>query len=166
MAEKDLIVKEKMSHNGIFDFEGFYSFCHGWFDEENYGVVEERYDEKVAGNKKNIFYQWKANKKLSDYFKIEQDIKFFVNDLTDVEVEIDGTKKKMNKGNIAIEIKGALVKDYKSKWDVSPLNKFLRDVYNKFIVSGRVDALEGKTEEDAQTFKEEVKAYLELSGKR
>ena len=55
-------------------------------------------------------------------------------ELTDVEVEIDGKKKKMNKGKAGLEIKGILTRDPDSKWDTSAFYSFIRDIYNKYII--------------------------------
>jgi len=166
MTDKDLILKEKVAHSGLFDFAGFYSFAHSWFREENYGVNEEKYSEKIKGNSKDIVIEWKATKNLSDYFKIEQNITFEIRKLTDVEVEIDGEKKKMNRGEVEVTIKGVLVRDPDSKWESTPWLRFLRDVYNKYIIPSRVESMELKVKGDVQTFKDELKAYLDLTGKR
>ena len=167
MAEKDLITKEKVEYSGIFSFSGLYGFVHSWLkDQEDYIVGEDKYSEKVSGNSREISVEWSANKRMGDYFKSDIKIEFKVTDLTDVEVEIDGSKKRMNKGKVAVELKGALVKDYSSKWEDKPMNKFLREVYNKYIIPQRVDNMEGKVAGDVKTLKEEIKSYLEISGKR
>jgi hypothetical protein len=105
-------------------------------------------------------------KLLSDYFRIEHEIKFEIKGMVEVEVEIEGKKKKMNKGTIDIEIKGILIKDPESKWDKTPFFRFLREVYNKYIIPGRVDKLEDKVRDDVKDYKESLKAFLELTGKR
>ena len=166
MSEKDRIIEEKISHSGIFDFKSFYSYAHDWFKEEGYGVVEEKYSEKVSGNSRDITIEWMATKKLSDYFKIEIKIEFEINGLTDVEVEIDKQRKKMNKGKINAKISGVLVKDPESKWDKTPFNRFLRDVYNKYVIPGRVENMENIIKRSIINFKEEIKAFLELTGRR
>jgi len=166
MAEKDLIIKEKVEHTGVFDFSGLYGFAHGWLKYEEYGIVEEEYSEKVSGNAREIIVKWKASKQISDYFKIEDAIKFEVRDMTDVEVEIDGKKKKMNKGKVTIEIKGSLVRDPESGWAGNASLTFFRSVYDKFIIPGRIHDMQVKTEADVKAFKEEIKSFLELSGKR
>ena len=167
MVEKDQILKEKLDHTGIFNFSELYAFMHTWLKNELYGVNEEKYGEKVSGNARDITFEWKAKKKLSDYFWIEHTIKIDITGLTDVEVEIDGKKKKMNKGRIAMEIKGVLIKDPTNKWDETvPIYKFLREAYDKYIIPNRVNAMEIKVETDVRAFKDEVKAYLELTGKR
>ena len=76
-------------------------------------------------------------------------------------------KKKMNKvAKMSIEIKTALVRDPESRWDRSPTLKFLRDVYSKYIVPGRIEDMQIKADEDSKKFMDEMKAYLELVGKR
>lgn len=166
MAERDMLLKEKVDHTGLFDFKGFYKFAHRWFNDEGYGVVEEKYSEKVSGNARDLVIEWKASKPLSDYFKIEHKIKFTIEKMSDVEVEIDGEQKQMNKGSVEMEIKANLVTDPNSKWDKTPFYRFLRDLYSKYIIPSRVDALENKVKGDAQTFKEELKGYLEIYGRR
>src|SRR3989344_1355691 len=166
MAERDLLLKEKFDHTGIFDFGAFYSFAHSWFKDERYTVDEDKYSEKVSGNARDIIIEWTIVKRLSDYFKIEHKVRFIVEKLSDVEVEIDGVKKRMNKGKVEVEIKSNLVSDPDSKWDKTPFYRFIRDIYGKYIVPNRVDALRDKTSGDGRKFKEELKAYLELMGRR
>ena len=166
MADKEEVIKERIEHSGIFDFSAFYSYVHEWFKEENYGVVEEKYNEKISGNTRDIKFEWLATKKISDYFKSETKLRFDITGLTDVEVEIDGTKKKTNKGRIWLEIKGNIIRDPESKWDVSPFFRFLRDFYNKYIIPARVDKITDRIKDDVRDFKDDLKAYLDLTGKR
>jgi len=167
MTEKERILKEKVEHSGLFDFPALYSFAHAWWiQDDEYGVNEDKYSEKVSGDKKDIIIEWKITKDVSDYFKNEIKIKFEIFGLTDVEVETNGSKKKMNKGKIIIDISGTLLKDKEGKWETSAFNRFFRDVYNKYIIPARVDAIAEELAEDVRNFKEEIKAFLDLSGKR
>ena len=101
-----------------------------------------------------------------DYFVKELRFKFEIKDLTEVEVEMDGKKKKMNKGKVTIEIKGTLIKDPDSKWEISSYYRFWRDVYNKYIFLKELTAWKEQISGDVIGLKEELKAYLELSGRR
>lgn len=166
MAEKEQIIKEKVEHSGVFDFPSFYSYAHTWFKEEYFGVDEEKYAEKTDGSKRDIDIEWKAAKDVTDYFKFEYKIKFEIRGLTDVEVEIDGKKKTMNKGKVTVEITGTLIMDRDSKWDTSPFSRFMRDVYNKYIIPSRVDEMKNKVSKNAVEFKEELKAFLDLTARR
>lgn len=166
MADKSQVIKEKLEHSGLFDFSGFYKFTHAWLMEEGLDVTETDYKESVSNGKRDISYKWACIRGVSDYFKHEVKLDFKVNDLVEVEVEVDGKKKKMNKGKIGIEIKGTLIRDPDSKWDSTPLNRFMRDVYNKYVIPGTVDSQENKIIGDVVKLKEEIKSYLDLSGKR
>jgi hypothetical protein len=166
MVDKDLVAKEKLEHSGLFDFGELYSFAFMWFKDNEYGVNEDKYSEKVKGDAKEVVIEWKAFKKLSDYFKIEHALKFEIKNMTEVEVEIEGKRKKMNKGDLTLEIKATLIKDPDSKWESPPFYRFWRDVYNKFIIPSRVNSMEIKTMEDARKFKDDLKAFLDLSGRR
>lgn len=166
MAEKDQVVKEKVDHSGIFDFPAFYSFAHGWLRDEGYGVVEEKYSEKVSDKGRDINIEWKASKQINDYFKVDIGIKFEVKGLVEVEAEIDGKKKKMNKGSIMAELKGTLVRDPDSSWEETPFSRFIHGIYTKYVIPGRVDAMQGRVFGDVTDLKEEMKSFLSLTAKR
>lgn len=166
MAEKEQVVKEKIEYQGILDFPSFYQFAHYWLKDEGYGVDEDKYAEKSSGDSRDIDIEWKATKYLSDYFKIEFKIKFEIRGLTEVEVEIDGKKKAMNKGKVTLEITGTLIMDPDSKWDTSPFSRFSRDLYNKYIIPSRVYDAKGRVNDKLQDFKEELKSFLDLVGRR
>ena len=166
MAEKDLLLKEKLIHTGIFDLGSFYNFAHKWFIDEKYGVDEDRYSEKISGDSRDLSFEWKAHKKLSDYFKAEQKLKFKISNVRDVEVEIDGVKKQMQKGDIELEINGNLISDPDSKWEKSPFYRMLRDIYGKYIIPGRTDLIKDRVKDDLRAFKDEIKGFLDLEGKR
>lgn len=166
MAQKDQIIREKMSHSGVFSFGTFYGFMHGWLKEEGYGVTEEKYGEKIGGDSRDISAEWKATKDLTEYFRIELKIKMEVKGLTDVEVEIDGQKKQMQRGSVELDMQGFLIRDPSSEWDKKPGLRFLRDVYNKYIIPKRFEDMKEMTDKVIKDLKEELKAFLELSGRR
>lgn len=166
MSEKELVIREKLEHSGLFNFSDLYSFMYRWLDEEDIGVVEKKYSEKISGNAREIFFDWRCEKKLSDYYRMDFTIKFDVSGMNDVEVEIEGKKKKMNKGRISMDIKGFLVIDPFGEWEASPFYRFWRDFYNKYIIPKRVKERELIVYSAVIKFKDEIKAFLELTGKR
>lgn len=166
MADKEELIKEELEYNGLFDFKGYYSYAHSWLDDEDYGVIEKKYSEKVSGSMRDVTFEWAISKEISDYFKFIMLFEVEVSGLSDVEVEIDGKKKKMNKGRMVAEIKAALVKDPDSNWEKTAFTRFVRDFYNKYVIPGRLEFMREKIIEDVKDFKEQLKAFLELSGKR
>lgn len=166
MAEKEVLIKEGLEHKGVFNFSDYYEFAYKWLKDEGYDVIEEKYEEKVSGNSRDIAIEWKAGQKMTDYFKFDIGVRFLILGATDVEVEIEGSRKKMNKGKIEMGIKGTIVKDPESKWDEAPVSRFLRDTYNKYIIPKQIEKQEDKLKDDIQDFQEALKAFLELQGRR
>lgn len=164
MSDKDLLLKEKLEHNGLIDYPGLYSYASKWFRDEQYLIIEENYNEKVSTNARDINFTWRVTRRISDYFKIEIELKFFVFGLTEVEVEQDGKKKKTGKGRFLLEMKSFLVRDPDSKWDASATLRFFRDIYSKYVVPKRIEGLEEKLIYDSKAFKDALKSYLDMIG--
>lgn len=166
MVEKDNIVKESVKYAGLGDFKAGYAYARRWLDEEGYTVIEDKYSEKISGNAKEIEVNWTASKKLTDYYKSVLKFTWRILGMTDVEVEIEGKRKNMNKFvELLIETKGILEKDYDNKWEPSAFQKFLKDIYQKYVVIERTREKEDEVKNTVQSFKEEMKAFFELSGR-
>lgn len=167
MAEKDKIYKSKIKNTGLFKWSDFYKFCYDWLVEEGgYDVMESKYIEKVSGDSKNVDVEWKATDKVTDYFKFEVKITFKIIGMTEVEVQQGSTKTKMNKGSVELVAAGTLVRDYDGKFEKNAWQKFLRSIYEKWIIPSRIDQYEGKLVGDLDEFLEEAKAFLALEGRR
>ena len=167
MAEKDNIFSSKISYDGILDFKDFYKFCYRWLSEEaGLSVVEEKYAEKISGDAKNIKVKWKGSRKVTDYFKFEVAVDFEVLNLTSVEVTKDGRKMKMNKGSIELAVKGTLVRDYEGKFEKTSTQKFMRGIYEKWVIYSRIKEYEGKLVSDCNEFLGQAKSFLDLEGKK
>ena len=166
MTIKKKLIKERLSYSGLFDLAGIYGYAYSWLDEEDFGVSEEKYNEKVSGNTRDIYIEWKAIKEVSDYFNIEYKMEFTISGLSEVEVEIDGERKKMNKGKFELVIKGTLVQDPRSKWDVSPAYRMFRDVYSKYIIPGRVNDAEDQVRDKASDLREALKVFFDITARK
>ena len=167
MAEKDVIFSTKTKYTGIFSFKDFYRFCYDWLkDEANLDIVEDKYAEKLAGNSKDIDVLWTGTRKITDYFKFQIEVKFRVLGLTNVEITEGGAKIKTDKGSVEIKVKGTLIRDYEGKFETSAFKKFLRAVYEKWIIPSRIEQFEDKLSDDCDEFLNQAKAYLDLEGKK
>lgn len=165
--EKDTLFKSKVKHTGTFNFKELYRILFEWLIDENYDVNEKTYKEVIgAGGAKEIEIEWDATRKVSDYFKFNMIIKWHIIGMTSVDVEIDGVKDKMNKGQFEIEAKIILLKDYENKWENRPIWKFLRTMYDRYLIRERIDKYEGKLIGEMEQFLGQCKSYLALTGKR
>ena len=167
MAEKDTIFSSKVKYNGIVDFPAFYKFCYDWLDQEvNLELSEEKYSEKIEGDGKNIDVAWVGQRKLTDYFRFDVKVEFKVLGLTKLEIVQDGRKIKTNKGSVEIKIKGILIRDYQGKFEVNASRKFMRSVYEKWVIPARTEEYENKIIGDCDEFLSQAKAFLDIEGKR
>ena len=166
-GEKDTIFSSKVKHSGIFRFSDFYKFCYDWLVEESgLKVVEEQYAEKIKGTSKDIEIKWVGTKKVSDYFKFEIKVAFKIIGMEDVEVLQDKVKVRMNKGLIEVKISSTIIKDYQGKFEQNAFKKFLRGIYEKWVIPSRISQYETKLVGDSDEFLSQIKAYLDLEGKR
>lgn len=167
MAEKDKIFSSSISYKGIFSFSDFYQFCYDWLTEETgLGISEDKYSEKLAGTSKDIDVEWTGEKKVTDYFKFEIKVKFEITGLTEVEIEKGGAKVKTNKGKVKAKVSGTLIRDYDGKFEKDAFRKFLRSIYEKWVIKSRIDQFEDKLFGNCDEFLGQAKAYLALEGKR
>ncbi len=165
MPEKDKIISNKVKQSGIFNFKELYKFAYTWLSDEEYFVSEDKYSEKIAGDSKEIEITWKAERKISDYFKFSLKIDWFITGLKEIEVERLGKKTKMNKGDVEIKVSGFLVKDYESRWETSGIMKFLRGIYDQYIIRARVEQYEDKIAGEVEEFLSQIKSFLMLEAK-
>ena len=167
MAEKETVFSSTIKYKGIFSFKDFYKFCYDWVKEEmDIGISENKYEEKIVGDSKNIMIEWAGEKKLTDYFRFDIKIGLEVSSLKNVEVAVGSTKVAMNDGSVKINVKGILVRDYQGKFEMSAFNKFLRSVYEKWVIAARISEYEDKIAGACDEFLSQTKAYLDLEGKR
>jgi len=122
--------------------------------------------EKLTGDSKKMEINWTGTKKLTDYFKLEANISFKVSGLTKVEINQNGAKVQTNKGRVEVSIQGILIRDYQGKFEKSAFQKFLRGIYEKWVIPSRIEEYEGKIILSLDEFLSQTKAFLDLEGKR
>ncbi len=167
MSEKETVFSSKITYNGFFKFYDFYNFCYNWLtDETGFIISETKYSEKLIGEAKNIEIVWTGFKNVTDYFRFETKINFRVNGLIKAEINQGGMKINTNKGSIEIKMASVLVRDYKGKFETTAFKKFLRSIYEKWVIPSRIDEYSGKVAEECDEFLNQAKAYFDLEGKK
>lgn len=165
MAEKDEVFSGKVKNSGIFDFKELYRFCYVWLVDKEYQVIEKEYTEKLGATGKEVVIKWSANRKISDYFRYVINTEWRILGMKDAEVEINGEKVTLNKGNTEIKAKAILIKDFEHRWENSGFLKFLRGVYDRYIIRGRISDYEDKLLEEVDEYLAEIKAFLAHEGR-
>lgn len=165
MVEKDVVYKGKVKHRGLFDFAELYRFCYDWLIDKDYLVTEKSYSEKVTAGGKEVEIEWDARKKISDYFRFVLKINWRIIGMTETEAQRNGVKMKINKGQLEIAFSATIEKDYEHRWENSAFLKFLRGVYDRYIIRGRIESYEEKIFEEVDEYIAQVKSFLALEGK-
>jgi len=166
MTELDTVSSGKVKFKGIFDFKELYRFLYTYLVDNGYFVVEKEYTEKNNQNGKEVVVKWDARRKISDYFRFYIKVNWRIIGMKDADVEKNGEKLTLNKGDNEVEIVSIIEKDYENKWDKNEFAKFLRGVYDRYIIRGRIDDYEGKIFTEANEFAAQVKAFVALEGRR
>lgn len=165
MVEKDTLLKEKLKQSGIFDFKELYEFAFDWLITENYDVNEKKYSEKVSGDSKELEIDWEAFKKVSDYFRFVLKASWKITGLKKVKVKKGDKEVTMDSGVIEIRFECTLHKDYENRWEGNPFWKFLRGIYDRYIIRNRIDEYEGKLIGEFTDFINQIKTFLAMEGK-
>ncbi len=167
MVERDTLIGSKVRHVGVFDFKETYRILFEWFIDQGYDFNEKSYKEVIgAGGAKEIELEWICVRKVSDYFKFEIKTGWKIIGMTSVEVEIDGVKQKMNKGDVAISFGCTLLKDYEEKWSKKPFLNFLRTLYDRYLIKERITAYEMKLITEMEELVAQAKSFMALTGRR
>ncbi len=166
MSEKEKVFSSKVKYGEIFNFAEYYKFCYDWIDEEGFWIVEDKYVEKLKGDAKEVDVEWTCKKKVTDYFLFELKIKFKVINMKKIEINYGGSKINTNKGTVETNVSGTLVRDYEGKFETSGPLKFLRGIYEKWVIPSRVEEFEGKINDICNDFLGQAKSYLDIEGKK
>ncbi len=167
IGEKETVFSSTIKYVGVFSFADFYKFCYEWIKEEiGMDISETKYEEKLKGDEKEIVVVWEGGKELTDYFRFDAKVKFEIKALKNIEITQSGKKIKTNEGYVKLNIKGILARDYKGKFEMSAFNKFLRSIYEKWVIPARIEEYEGKIAGKCDEFLSQAKSYLDLEGKR
>lgn len=165
MVEKDNLFETKVKYKGVFDFKETYRVVYQWLVDEGYDLNEKSYKETAKpGNAKEVEIEWLAYRKISDYFRFVIKVNWLILGMTEVEVEIDGVKQKMNKASVEIKVSTVLEKDYENRWENRPFFKFLRTLYDRYLIPSRIEMYEGKLLGEMDELIAQIKAFLSISG--
>jgi len=165
MGEEKTVFEQNLKEKGFFNYSDLYNFCYNWFKNEGYNLQEDEYTEKISGAKE-VQIKWKAKKKVTDYYQYIIDVKWHILGMVEAEVEENGKKIKTNKGEVKLTVKAIVKRDYEETWDKHPFYKFLRGVYDKYIMRTTNDEYEDALTGKAESFVEDTKAFLNLEGKK
>lgn len=158
MPEYDYIVKGlKISQEAAFNLSDLYKYLRSFFDIHNYDFYEKEYVDEAKENGKNIKIKWECERKVDDYVEYHIEIKLTGKGLKEVKLKNDVAIK----GDISLEFEAFLKKDYEADFG-SFYSKFVRSLYDKFVIKNRLEEFAGELKEETYEVFNEAKSFLKL----
>jgi len=162
MAQKKQVYKEKFKQTGYWNYKELYDLAFTWLKDNQYKLKEDLYNEKLSANGKEVIIMWTAEKKVTDYFKFQIKMEWHILGMKDAEVEIESKKVSTNKGEVEIVYKANIIKDYEKRWEDKPLWKFMRGIYERYIIRETIDEFEDDLEDEVKEMIKQMKAFLKI----
>ena len=132
-----------VQYKGIFDMDDLYQSIADFFRRKKFKFYERQQRLRKPGPfGSEILYQFEAKREVEDYYEWQVFITIETFDLRDIEVVAkDGTKKKMSKGRVWVQLWGNVETDYTKMWEKSAFMAHLRSFYNKYIIRKKLEGV-------------------------
>ena len=159
MAEFDYVPGPlKVSQEATFDMMELYKLGRSWYKKHGYDFYEKEYISSHKEDARNASIKWEGERKVDDYIRFHVEVRVKFKNLRDVQ----GKKKMMNTGEVSFSIESYIEKDYESNWESGFMTKFIRGVYDTFIIRGKIDKDKERLEREANELYNEVRTFLKV----
>jgi len=132
-----------IQYKGVFDLQDVYQTVVDFFMHKKFKLNEKMHRHRrptAFGAEQQQAFE--AVRNIGDYYRWIVNINIESFDLKEVDVVLkDGTKRKMNKGRLWIQLYGVCETDYEKTWEKSAFLAHLKSFYNKYIVRKRAEGV-------------------------
>lgn len=157
-----VIQNQIIKHRGLFNFDTLLEGAPDWMGKHNYDFFQKAHSQKKKPGGGYLEATWVAERKVTEYVKFEISVDFWIRDISDVAVEKAGKTVKMSKGNVEITFSSKMVKDYDKRFSDVPgsFSHFLKEMYERYVIKAKLEALEDKLLFETQDLIEHMKKFL------
>ena len=130
-----------VQYKGIFDMQDLYETIADFFRQKKFKFYEtQQRHRRPSPFGAELLYSFVARRKVEDYYEWVVYVNIETFDINDIEVVLkDGTKKKMTKGRIWIQLYGSCIMDYMKLWNKNAFLAHLKSFYNKYIIKKKLE---------------------------
>ena len=146
----------QLRHSGIFKINKILKELKSELKRLNYEINDKEHSEAVTAGGKEIVVEWICSREVSEYIKYNLEIKI----ITLRQVDVIVNKNKMQKGDFEFRISANMEKNYNKSFKKTTAGEIQRHLYEKFIISSRLEDNEDKIEGEGKKFIKIVKEYL------
>jgi len=163
MVERKLIIEDlALGYEGYFEATELYRAINDFIRNKNYDPVESKNFEYVGEKGKTIEIEMNPYKKITEYVKYELKIKIKMENVTEEIIEVDGIKRKLNKGKVTVKFKAYFTTDYEDVWEGKPWMFIFRTLVDKFVIPSYIQKWEEGLVKDVNDLHTEIKTFLNL----
>ncbi|MBR9691834.1 hypothetical protein GOV06_03520 [Candidatus Woesearchaeota archaeon] len=134
--------KHTIRYKGLFDFDGVYNLIVQWMKARRYWFQETSYKHKVplpTGAEQEIVF--KGEKNVTEFYQHHIQIDFHLWDMTEVEIDVGGTKKTLTNARMEIVLSGAVVIDPEKRFAQTTFLQNIRDFFFKYILKKDIETV-------------------------
>lgn len=159
MSEIDYVIPALgVSQEAVFEFDELYKMMKKWFDDHSYDFLEKEYLDAQEEGSTSSSIKWEAERKVDDYMKFHIEARIKCSNIKQV---VQKNKKAVS-GIVAIKFECFLEKDYEDNWEKNFMMKFMREVYDKFLLKGKFDKYAEELKEETYDIFNQTKSFLRL----
>ena len=132
--ERDLVVNNReLKYKGIFLFDELVATIDSSLENRGYEKQEKRTEETVTESGRKTYLELRPFKVKSNYARYMIKMKINLDNVTESLEEVQGLKKKFQKGEINIIFDSWLLTDYYQRWNMKPWVYFWKGLINKYV---------------------------------
>jgi len=128
------IFSNRVVQEGPFDINMIYKKLKEWFENHHYEYSETENTTNLKPKGANLKIKMKGERLVTEYYKFTININFQILDTEKVKIK----DKVLDYGNLEAREEVILELDYKKKFDKSKFGKFIRFVYNNYIIKQQI----------------------------
>jgi hypothetical protein len=148
---------------GDFDLQKLTDAMKKYLDNKGYLINFKDQTEAPLPEGKDTIYEWKCERQPIPYIKFYIDVLIWTYHMNDVVIEENGTKKKIQTGDLHIQIQGEMEKNWDNSFPNTTMGEFLRKLYEKYVAYNRLIGYWGKIFTEIVELSEVAKSSIGLS---
>ncbi len=123
----------RFSYEGPFQAQELFRTINNYFYDKGYDKKPLKEFEYHMPNGTFIEFQISPWKKITDYMRLEINIRILVSEMTKKDVVIEGQKRAVDNGKVLIVINAYTETDYDTRWEDRAMFQFIRVLYDKYF---------------------------------
>ncbi|MEM4266816.1 MAG: hypothetical protein QW404_02055 [Candidatus Nanoarchaeia archaeon] len=153
------IFSNRIIQEGPFDINLIYKTLREWFERKKYEYTEVENTTNFKPKGAEIKVRMRGEKEVTDYYKFTINVNFLILETEKVKIK----DKVLDLGKMEVRIETFMEVDYRKKFQKSRMGKFIRFIYNNYIIKDEIQSVYGgKSYEDGMDLFETLKDTIGL----